>query len=80
MASRVLEPVETAAREGGITSAEEAIALAVTSEEAAAAFYESHAGEFEGRQREMLDKLIAEEKGHLSKLWELLQTYPKARS
>lgn len=80
LASRVLAPVQAAAQEGGIASAEEAIALAVTSEEAATAFYESHAGEFEGRRREMVDMLIAEEKEHLSKLWELLQTYPGARS
>ena len=62
------------------SSAEEAIALAVTCEEAAAAFYEGHAGKFQGRQREIVDMLIAEEKAHLSQLWELLQTYPKASS
>ena len=79
MAARILEPVVVAAVEG-IASAEDAIRLAVRSEEIAAEFYASHIGKFDGRRREMIELLIAQENKHLRRLEELLQSYPKGPS
>jgi rubrerythrin len=78
MAARLLEPVTAVATED-IGSAEGAIRLAARLEEIAAEFYGRHLGKFDGRQRERIELLVAEEKEHLQRLDELLQTYPKGR-
>jgi rubrerythrin len=79
MAARILEPVTSVTPEE-IGSAEEAIRLAVRLEEIAAEFYNSYVGKFDGRRREGIERLVAEERKHRRRLDELLQTYPAASS
>lgn len=76
MAARVLESAGPPAGAERISSAEEAIERALTSEKAALSFYGEQLSKFKGRPRRMIEELMAEGKAHRKRLEDLLASYP----
>jgi rubrerythrin len=77
MAQRALESFHDMDRDLGARTAEEAIAVAVDLEKGKISFYSEAAEEFDGDPKALIGRFIEEERSHLSKLEELLSTYPE---
>ena len=77
MAQRALESFHDMDRDLGIRTAREAISVALDLERGKISFYSAAAGEFDGDPKALIGRLIEEERSHLSKLEELLSTYPE---